>query len=327
MVNSAVASGVYTITTTNLFAGLAVGVVPNGQNGWTRNPTTDGVAPNYGLVDFTNTQGSPPVSPCMLAGAYGSSGYQYAYRSLGSNSNLTSWQIACELCFAYDYLSDKRTQIEIQVKDASGNVIADLNRLTWNWPGDYDCIQFNGHDVISCTWPDTSAIDNLCDVWEPMSITASGGNVTLNWGTYQLTEAPLSGSTLGSPTTLCILIGENNYYGETLYIDSLTFSTAIPCATPTFTPAAGAYGFRTIGDHQYQHRRGDHRYTTDGSTPSNGGNRLQQHGEYQCQCHVASHRLCHRLFRQCRGLRRLHHPMLPRRPSTRRPAPMAPRSR
>ena len=30
------------------------------------------------------------------------------------------------------------------------------------------------------------------------------------------------------------------------------------CATPTFSPAAGTHGQRTIGDHQYHHRWGDH---------------------------------------------------------------------
>ena len=293
MSTSTVTSGVYTITSINLFAGLTVGAVANNANGWTRNPATDGVAPNYGLLDFTNTQGSPPVSPCMLAGAYGSTGYQYAYRNLGSNSNLSYWQIACELCFAYDYTGDKRTQIEIQVLDAANNVIADLNRLTWNWGGT-DYIQFNDQNVISCSWPDTTAIDNLCDVWNPMSITASGGNVTLNWGTYQQTVAPLSGSTLGSPTTLCILVGENNYYGETLYIDTLTFSTtpANQCATPTFNPAAGAYGPAQSVTISTSTGGATIRYTTDGSTPSEtAGTVYSNPVSISRHLHAAGHRL------------------------------------
>jgi len=213
-------------TTLDLFAGLTIGMVANGQYGWTRDPATDGVAPNYGLVDFTSSEASPPIPPCMKIQACGSSGYQNAYRDLGANSGLSYWKIACCLNYAYIYTGDKRTQYRILVNDASGNTIAMLDRLTWNW-GNSDYLHFNGQPVVpDCTWPDTTAIDNLCDTWNAMSIEAVGGNVKLTYGGNVVTTAPLAGSTLGSPKTLVFQVGLNNYYGEIVYIDALTFSNA-----------------------------------------------------------------------------------------------------
>jgi len=217
---------VNTYNTTDLFSGLTVGTVVDSQFGWTRDPLTDGSSGNYGQLQYTNTEGAPVNPPCLKVLACGSSGHQYAYRDLGTNNGLTYWKINADLEFAYVYTGDKRTQVRILIKDAGGNVIANYERLTWNWGGT-DYVHFNGQPVIpDCTWPDTTSIDNLCNVWNNMTIEAINGNLKLTYGGNVVTVAPLAGSTLGSPKTLCIMNGENCYYGQYQFVDNLTFTTA-----------------------------------------------------------------------------------------------------
>jgi len=240
--SSAVAITAQSCTSTDLFAGLTVGTVVNGQYGWTRDPQVDGTSGNYGQLQYTNTEGAPAQAPCMKARAVGSSGYMFAYRDLGTNSGLASWKITGDLAFAYQYTGDKRAQFRILVKDDLGNVIANLDRLTWDWGDAYNYVKFNGQTVVSGTVADTSPVDNLCNVWNSFSIENSNGTLTFTYGGHTVTTAALSGSTAGNPKTLCILVGENNYYGETLYLDNLAFTRPDANQSPTVSLTAPSAG-------------------------------------------------------------------------------------
>ncbi len=208
--------------TTDLLTGLSAGTVPNGQSGWTRDPATD---TNNTRVVFINPDGTSPAAPCLKIYAYGDGLHQYTQRDLGTNTGLAAWKVTGQLRFDYANLLDKRTEYRILVNDAAGNTIARLDRFTWDWEKS-DYLHFNEQPVVpDCTWPDTAAIDKLCDVRQTFTIEAIDGNVKLSYGDKVVTTAPLAGSTPGSPKTLVFQLGFTCCYpGETLYVDSLTFS-------------------------------------------------------------------------------------------------------
>jgi sugar lactone lactonase YvrE len=211
--------------TTDLVEGLAVGTVADGQNNWKRDPIADGNAGNYGQFEYTNTEGAPVKAPCLKLKATGSSGHMFAYRDLGINTGLSFWKITGDMKFDYSSV-DKRTQVRILVKDAADKVIANYERLTWNWGDTSAYVKFNGEVVQKGTFADTTPIDKLCNTWNSFSIESVNGMLTFNYGGRIVTAAPLEGSTIGNPKTISILVGETNYGGQSLYIDNLAFLKA-----------------------------------------------------------------------------------------------------
>lgn len=225
-----IAVTVVSTTSADLFAGLSLGTLPSGPNGWTRNPLSDD---QYDVITFSDTLGSPPDPPCMSILAEGDSQYQYAYRTLGANSGLPYWKISGQLLFAYYSSTDTRTEYRILINDAQGNTIVDFERLVWNDSDATNYIQINGQTVVPGSLADHSAIDAVSDVWNPISIESYGGQIVLNYGSYSLSVPPLPGSDPTSPATLALEVGYWCYAGQTVYFDDLAFTTPAVDSGPT----------------------------------------------------------------------------------------------
>jgi hypothetical protein len=149
----------------------------------------------------------------------------FAHRDLGTNTGLSFWKITGDMKFDYSS-ADKRTQVRILVKDAADKIIANYERLTWNWGDTSAYVKFNGEMVQKGTFADTTPIDKLCNTWNSFSIESVNGMLTFNYGGRIVTAVPLEGSTIGNPKTISIMVGETNYGGQSLYLDNLTFLKA-----------------------------------------------------------------------------------------------------
>jgi prepilin-type N-terminal cleavage/methylation domain-containing protein/prepilin-type processing-associated H-X9-DG protein len=222
------------VGTNDLCAGLSQGAVANGVSGWTRdfvdNGTRDGS--NYGQCFYDTSTWSAfngTGGTTLKVGSTGGSGHQYLAKDLGTITAGSYWVISCNIRYAYnsrsgsmmapaaDWPSDHRSGGSITIRDAGGNLIVGIARLTWDWGGagssstDYAAVVTGtgptNTNLVTDLWPSVVKVDALTNAWQPLRIIGYGGKALVKWGSFSTTVAATG--TWASPKTLAFKCGQS----------------------------------------------------------------------------------------------------------------------
>jgi prepilin-type processing-associated H-X9-DG protein len=193
-------------------------------------------------IKHYSSDGNP--APCILLhfGHDGGSSlpYEYFSRALPAVSASASWWAAkADVKFLNKSATDSRTEMNMWVKDTSGNYIVNIERLNWNWStNSHTYAKLNGTAFITGFWGPTGTnpsdaagraeLDNLFSSWRTLRFVAYGGKVTMIYGNYFVTVTPTAGSNWKSPGSFGFQLGRDSGGAGgnmDLSVDNIAFGT------------------------------------------------------------------------------------------------------
>ena len=168
--------------------------------------------------------------------------------------------------------------------------------------------------TIQCAAPTFNPAAGAYGPAQSVTITTTTGGTSIRYTTNGTTPSSSVGTVYSSPVsiaataTLEAIAYETGLTNSSVTTGVYTINGA--CATPTFNPAAGTFTTSTSVTITTTTGGATIRYTTNGTTPSSTvGTVYSSAVSISADLHAAGHRLRNRLFQQCRGLRRVHHPV------------------
>jgi hypothetical protein len=208
-----------TVNYTDLMAGLPFNTeLPNGANGWTRNPTTNVVVNDYTdkVTAFTSRYQYNPLKPKDILISYVKSvaNTSTVSKDLGTNNVTTNWKITGTVTYPGNMPNGNSVSQYLEVLDDAGKVLTTfydtLNRSTG-----VAKVLGNGTAIVTSNEAGIRAIQNNSLA---LTIACVGGNITFTYGSYSPITTAISDGTGNwhKPTTLRVKM-QNNGNGTTAY--------------------------------------------------------------------------------------------------------------